>query len=134
MLTGFVFSINVLAIAWSRLFNSRLSGYFLFLILLPALLYCYEPVHTIIEKEMIGDRDTMGDCKNAKLFRVRDKCLFHRGVSEDNVEVCDLISVKSADFKNDCRDFIFRNRGSDGGDKKWCNYIVDSYQRKLCYE
>lgn len=134
VLTGIVFVFNILAISWSHLCKSRILGYFLFLILLLTLLFYHEPIHDFSEQIVFGSMKTSGDCESAKLFRVRDKCLSHKGISEDNVEVCDLISANSPDFRNDCRDFIFRNRGSHGGDKKWCSYIMSSYQKKLCYE
>lgn len=134
VLTLLVTIVIILSIAWSNIFHSRMLGFIFISFFLLIAIFNQESIYKYTENLLFGSFNGGNNCFDLRLFRDQDRCYAGKAIYEDNLDVCNLISVKSPDEKIDCINFIYRNRGSGSGDKKWCKYITSDYQKSLCYK
>lgn len=134
VLTFLITIVIVLSIAWSNVFYPRLYSFIFISFFLLIAVFNQESIYKYTENLLFGNLNDSNSCSDLRLFREQDRCYFSKAIHEDNLEVCNLISARSPDEKIDCLDFIYRNRGTGSGDKKWCNYISSDYQKSLCYK
>lgn len=137
---GFILTIIiafVIASSWSLIFKRKILFTIVLLICILVIFSKFESIINSFNERLMGSSHSIFEkynCSELILYRAKDECIKSKAIKEDNTDLCKTINIESPDFRDDCYNYIYRNRGSHKDGTNWCNLINDDYQKKLCYE
>lgn len=124
---------SIVIFSWSFWFKKNIPLALVFLACVFFLAKNTENINKFLNKNLFFNQNQVKhftECSKILLEFESDECFRKFGILSDNPDICKMIS--SSTESADCLNFVYRNRGSKTGDKKWCELITDPYQKSLC--